>query len=44
MGLLFGEMCKQTEANGGCVPKPGTTPITKVSVLRECLFGTTKLH
>jgi hypothetical protein len=32
MGLLLGEIRKQTDVNGGCVPNPGTTPIPLVRV------------
>jgi hypothetical protein len=31
MGLLLGEIRKQNEVHGGCVPNPGTTPVTGVS-------------
>jgi hypothetical protein len=45
MGVLMGEIRKQTNVNGGCVPNPGTTPIPVVSFLFRCiLFGTTVLH
>jgi hypothetical protein len=38
MGLLLGEILKQTETNGGCVPNPGTTPIPLVRVSFCCMF------
>ena len=44
MGLLMGEIRKQTEVNGGCVPNPGTTPIPVVSVSFRCLIVCTILY
>jgi hypothetical protein len=44
MGLLLGEICKQMEVNGGCVPNPGTTSIPLVSFRLECWFRIKKMH
>jgi hypothetical protein len=32
MHLLLGKICKQNKVNGGCIPNPGTTPITGLSL------------
>ena len=32
MGVLHGELRKQNTVNGGCVPNPGTTSLTEVSL------------
>jgi hypothetical protein len=40
LGILHGELRKQNTVNGGCVPNPGTTSISDVSLLSvPSIFG-----